>query len=480
MFNFDHTYLKLPDAFYAHVVADEFPQPKLLAFNSEFAEQELELKFRGLHDQDLADIFSGQKLPEHAKPIALAYAGHQFGHFVPQLGDGRALLLGETLTSKGKRYDVQLKGAGPTPFSRNGDGKSSLGPVIREYIVSEAMHYLNVPTTRALAAVLTGEEEFREQALPGAVFTRVASSHIRVGTFEYFAVRRDVENLKVLADYAMARHYAEIDKEDPNKYLSFLERVAKAQAHMVALWLSYGFIHGVMNTDNMSISGETIDYGPCAFMDNFSFDKVFSSIDRGGRYRYQNQIPIAKWNLTRLASCLIPLVHENEKKAIVLLEETLEKCFHFYEASYRVVMAKKLGIFEATPGDDDLIKSWLQYLEKQDLDFTLSFRNLSEASCGLSSNPSFQEFYSNWQSRLAAQSQTIEAVKELMRSVNPVFIPRNHQVEAAIQAALKGDLTLFNELNLVLKKPFHDQAQFKRYQFAPEPEERIGATFCGT
>lgn len=480
MIAFDNSYLSLPQAFYAHVKPAWVPKPELLVFNHQLATETLGMQVKGLPESDLAQIFAGQKLPEGSCSIALAYAGHQFGHLVPQLGDGRALLLGEVVNEHGQRFDLQLKGSGQTPFSRNGDGKSSLGPVIREYIVSEAMHHLGVPTTRALAAVKTGEPVYREDALPGAILTRVASSHIRIGTFEYFAVRQDYENLKILADYAMTRHYPDVDSSGPDKYLEFIVRVATKQAQMVAQWMSFGFIHGVMNTDNMSISGETIDFGPCAFMDHFSFDKVFSSIDRGGRYAYQNQIPIARWNLTRLASCLIPLVDKDEKLSIQKLENTLDEVAPIYESEMRRAMGKKLGLFETQKQDDELIKSFLSYLQQENLDFTLSFRSLCDQPDKMVQNRDFDEFKHKWKRRLNEQSQGPSEAIRLMQSSNPVYIPRNHQVENAIQAAIEGELKIFTDLNAVLKNPFQVQHEFEKYSLAPEPQEVVQETFCGT
>ena len=381
MINFDNTYLNLPDIFYAKSIPAKVSNPSLLEFNSEFASEELGLNLEYLNEYELANLFTGQVLPDSASSIALIYAGHQFGQFVPQLGDGRALLLGEIVTPKGHRYDIQFKGSGKTPFSRNGDGKSTLGSVIREYIVSEAMHFLGVPTTRSLAAAVTGDLVYREQPLPGGVFARVASSHIRIGTFEYFAARNDLESLKLLVNYSIERHYPDI-KDQENIYLSFLQKVAYSHAYLVAHWMSFGFIHGVMNTDNMSISGETIDYGPCAFIDNFAFKRVFSSIDQYGRYAYSNQIPIAKWNLCRLASCLTPFIHNDKKQAITICEDSINSYFHIYEEKWIEAMGKKFGLFSSQTEDQALINNWLQYLEDEDRDFTLSFRKLSESSNG--------------------------------------------------------------------------------------------------
>jgi uncharacterized protein YdiU (UPF0061 family) len=475
MIDFNNTYENLPKKFYAKVEPERTTNSVLLAFNHELAE-ELGLRLETFNSNELAKLFTGQILPESACSIALAYAGHQFGHFSPQLGDGRAILLGEIVTPKKDRFDIQLKGSGPTPFSRNGDGKSSLGPVVREYIVSEAMHFLGVPTTRALAATSTGDVVYREDVLSGAIFTRVASSHIRIGTFEYFAAQGDAKAVKQLVDYSINRHYPKI-KEDENIYLSFLKEIAYAQANMVAHWMSFGFIHGVMNTDNMSISGETIDYGPCAFIDNFSFNKVFSSIDHHGRYAFNNQITIAKWNLYKLASCLIPLVHHNHEEAIKIIENSINFYSHIYDKASLDMMRKKIGLFNEEDGDQDLINSFLQYLQDEDLDYTLNFRKLSEPSKEVKGN---NGFYSKWQERLKRQPQSFEKSKTLMNSKNPVFIPRNHQVDRAIKSAIEGDFSVFRELNQLLKNPYIEQDDFKAYKEAPKPEERIKATFCGT
>ncbi|MDX2469855.1 MAG: YdiU family protein [SAR324 cluster bacterium] len=485
MIQFSNSYDKLPSAFFAQVAAAPFPEATLLAFNHDLAE-ELGLDLSNSNSAELAKLFTGQQIPTSSNPIATVYAGHQFGSFSPQLGDGRALLLGEILTPKGERFDIQLKGSGDTPYSRNGDGRSSLGPVIREYIVSEAMHHLGVPTTRALAACMSGEKVFREKPLPGGVFTRVASSHIRIGTFEYFANQGDLNSLKTLLDYSINRHYPEIAKSE-SPVLAFIEEVAKAQANMVAHWLSFGFIHGVMNTDNMSISGETLDFGPCAFVDNFSHSKVFSSIDRYGRYAYSNQIPVAKWNLYRLANCLLPLVDEREQIAVSKVQDSLASYLNVYEDQWLEKMAKKLGLFEVRGGDDELVRQFLTYLEEEDLDFTLSFRELSlgidqlnESSEILTQSASFADFLQNWQARLQDQSQSRDDSKKLMDSVNPIFIPRNHRVEEAIQLANTGILTPFTNLNKLLKNPFTEQSEFKHFAKPPMPSERIQATFCGT
>lgn len=474
MINFENTYRDLPHNFYASATPLKAPEPKLIAFNADLA-RDLGVDADSLGHQELAEIFTGQTMPPGAQPIALAYAGHQFGNFVPQLGDGRALLMGEVVAPNKERYDIQLKGSGRTVFSRGGDGKSSLGPVIREYIVSEAMAALGVPTTRALAACETGEQVLREAPLPGGILTRVASSHIRIGTFEFFSCRDDVAGLKRLADYAIDRHFPYLRETSgaKNIYVSFIEEVARAQAKMVARWMSLGFIHGVMNTDNMSISGETIDYGPCAFMDNFSKKRVFSSIDRYGRYAYGNQITIAKWNLSVFASALIPLIDENSDKAISILGESIDAYIDVYDKEWLSMMVKKLGIQEARPEDEQLVNAWLAYLEEEDMDFTLSFRNLTTPSYKFNKTPLFDKFFELWKARGDHDF-------ELMNSVNPILIPRNHQVERAIQDALKGDYGHFKKMNKALKNPFVDQPEFSELKAPPRPEERISATFCGT
>ncbi|MEE8305676.1 MAG: YdiU family protein [Gammaproteobacteria bacterium] len=467
---FDNTYLALPERFYARVKPSFASDPQLLALNQELAE---ELSLEGLlgDNQQSAEFFSGNQLLQGAEPIALAYAGHQFGQFVPQLGDGRAALLGEVIGRDQRRYDIQLKGSGHTPFSRNGDGKSALGPVIREYLLSEAMHRLGVPTTRALAAVQTGDIVQREKLFPGGVFTRVAASHIRVGTFEFFAARSDKQALRALASYAIQRHYPDVSSDD---YLAFFDGVAENQAVLIAHWMDVGFIHGVMNTDNTSIAGETLDYGPCAFMDEFRFDKVFSSIDHGKRYAYGNQARIAQWNLARLAECLLLL--DDDQAAF---EAVLEQFPVRFDDLYRTRMAAKLGFSTHEEEDGQLIKEWLEHLQKNALDYTLSFRRL--ANCIDSKTASeFGEFGARWKQRLARQPDDVESVRSRMNTVNPLFIARNHQVEHAIQGAIEGDLTVFRELDLVLKNPFDDQPTYSQYAEPPTPSERVSQTFCGT
>jgi uncharacterized protein YdiU (UPF0061 family) len=444
----------------------------LLAWNGELA-AEIGLQIPVHDEQALARYFSGSEPLPGSQPIAQAYAGHQFGGFSPQLGDGRAALIGEIVTPDGSRFDLQLKGSGATPFSRGGDGKSWLGPVLREYILSEAMYRLGVPTTRALAAVATGETVYRETPLPGAVFTRVASSHLRIGSFQYFAARRDVEALRLLADYAIARHYPEaLETEAP--YETFFRQVMKRQARLIARWMSIGFIHGVMNTDNSAISGETIDYGPAAFIDEFSFGKVFSSIDSQGRYAYGNQPAIGQWNLARFAETLLQL-----EVPVSVLEAALSDYPELYQTAWLDCMRPKLGILEAGPDDAALIDQWLVHLETHELDFTLSFRALS-GRVDATDEPRFGDVEVRWHERIRAQTVPTDEIVRRMDAVNPRFIPRNHRVEEAIEHAVDGDYGPFETLNQVLASPYDSQPAFDYLAEAPEPHERVQRTFCGT
>ncbi len=481
---FDNTYDKLPKEFYSESTPQSFANPQLLAINFSLA-NELGLELDNYSSDQLARLFSGQEIFPGSHIISTVYSAHQFGHFSGRLGDGRAMLLGEVIANNGKRYDVQLKGSGPTAYSRNGDGLSALGPVIREYLVSEAMHHLGVPTTRALAAVVTGEPVYRQTITPGGVFTRVAASHIRIGTFQYFASKGDTENLKVLLDYAIKRHYPEISENHP---LNFLEKVIHQQTKLVAKWLSIGFIHGVMNTDNTSISGETIDFGPCAFMDTFQADKVYSSIDSYGRYAYDQQKNICAWNLCRLADCLIPLVDEDPSSAIEKLNQKLGEIFEIFEEYYYAEMIKK---FALTPSllnkknDLEIIEKFLSYLEDSKLDFTLSFRNLSQLFTeGKNSyypvNNELNEIIKYLQKRWQQENISESEFEFKINSVNPVFIPRNHLVEKTIQECLKGDLRTFNRLNNILKNPFHSSTENGDFALPPKPCEEVKATFCGT
>jgi serine/tyrosine/threonine adenylyltransferase len=488
-FPFQNTYAALPANFFARVAPTPVASPRLIKLNRPLALQ-LGLDPDLLESPEGAEILAGKALPDGADPIAMAYAGHQFGHFVPQLGDGRAILLGEVIDADSVRRDIQLKGSGPTPFSRRGDGRAALGPVLREYIVSEAMATLGIPTTRSLAAVLTGESVLRETALPGAVLTRVASSHIRVGTFQYFAARRDTEGVRRLADHVIARHYPEVaDHERP--YLALLSAVIARQANLVARWLLVGFIHGVMNTDNTSISGETIDYGPCAFMDHYDPKQVFSSIDEMGRYAYANQPRIAQWNLTRLAECLLPLISEDQDKAVTEAQAAIGEFVEIFDAAYQAGLRRKLGLLTARDDDRMLAQDLLDTMAKNQADFTLTFRRLSDAALGpdhdgeirqLFADPAaYDEWAARWRQRLGEEPQDSRARRTAMRAVNPAFIPRNHRVEAVIEAAVnRDDFAPFEELLAVLSKPYEDQPAFSAYAEPPEPHERVLQTFCGT
>jgi len=486
-FEFDNTYASELEGFYAPATAATAPRPRLLRLNRALAE-ELGLDPDALDSDQGVAILSGNVLPDGATPLAQAYAGHQFGHFADQLGDGRALLLGEVIDRNGKRRDVQLKGSGRTAFSRGGDGKSALGPVLREYLVSEAMHALGVPTTRALACVLTGEHVMREEPLPGAVLTRVAASHIRIGTFQFFAARGERDKVKQLADYSIARHYPEL-RESQNPYLSFLAAVRDAQAALIARWMHIGFIHGVMNTDNMSISGETIDYGPCAFIDSYDPNAVFSSIDRNGRYAFGNQPSIAVWNLGRLAETLLPLIDADSSRAIEIATATVNEFPDHYTASSIGGMRAKLGLADSEDDDLELAQSFLAAIEGQDADHTLAFRRLSDAANGddaplhtLLDDPSAYDAWAVlWRERLSRDSGPAETRGENMDRVNPIYIPRNHLVEEALAAAVETDcLDRFETLLDVLSTPFDEKAGQEIYA-SPAPES-FGPyrTFCGT
>jgi len=488
-FPFQNTYAALPANFFARVAPTPVASPRLVKLNRPLAVH-LGLDPDLLETAEGAEILSGKVLPAGADPIAMAYAGHQFGQFVPQLGDGRAILLGEVIDKDGVRRDIQLKGSGPTPFSRRGDGRAALGPVLREYVVSEAMAALGIPTTRSLAAVITGELVMRETALPGAVLTRVAASHIRVGTFQYFAARGDIEALRRLADHVIARHYPQLlGTERP--YHGLLSAVTARQAELVARWLLVGFIHGVMNTDNTSISGETIDYGPCAFMDHYDPAQVYSSIDELGRYAYANQPRIALWNLTRLAECLLPLFSEDKDKAVEEAQTLLTAFGEQFNVAYRAGLRAKLGLFTEHEDDQALAQALLDEMAKGSADFTLTFRHLSDAAGDpaaeqelrklFSEAEGFNEWLPRWRQRIAQEPQSATERQAAMRAVNPAFIPRNHRVEAVIKAAVDADdYGPFEELLTVLSKPYEDQPLYAAYAEPPRPEERVCQTFCGT
>jgi len=491
-FGFDNTYARLPERFYARVNPTPVAAPRLVKLNVALA---LSL---GLDPDQLAgphgvEILAGNRVAVGSEPLALAYAGHQFGHFVPQLGDGRANLLGEVLGRDGVRYDLQLKGSGPTPFSRRGDGRAALGPVLREYIVSEAMAALGVPTTRALAAVTTGERVFRETALPGAVFTRVAASHLRVGTFQYFAARGDVDALRTLADYAIARHYPEA-AQARRPYRALLEGVIARQAHLVAQWLLLGFIHGVMNTDNSSISGETIDYGPCAFMEAYDPDTVFSSIDHVGRYAYNSQPLATEWNLTRLAEALLPALEGEAGGEAAGLDSAKEALAAFgpqFEAAHLAGLRGKLGLYTEHKGDARLVQDLLDRMAANRADFTLTFRRLCDAAAAPEGDHGVRSLFADpgaydtwavgWRRRLAEESVSGQARAAKMRMANPVFIPRNHMVEEALEAAAaQQDFQPFEQLLDVVSRPYDDRPNLERYASPARPEEYVRHTFCGT
>jgi uncharacterized protein YdiU (UPF0061 family) len=487
-FPFQNTYAALPANFFARVAPTPVSSPRLIKLNRPLA-LHLGLDPDLLESPEGAEILSGKILPAGADPIAMAYAGHQFGHFVPQLGDGRAILLGEVIDKDGVRRDIQLKGSGPTPFSRRGDGRAALGPVLREYIVSEAMFALGIPTTRSLAAAITGEAVMRETALPGAVLTRVAASHIRVGTFQFFAARQDTEAVRALADHVIARHYPHLASAE-RPYPALLSAVTARQAELVAHWLLVGFIHGVMNTDNTSISGETIDYGPCAFLDHYDPAQVFSSIDEFGRYAYANQPKIALWNLTRFAECLLPLFSDDQDKAIAEAQELLAAFAEVFNTAYKAGLRKKLGLFTERDDDQALAQALLDTMAQGKADFTLTFRRLSDAAGTdgdrevrqLFAEPeAFDEWSGRWRQRMAQEPQTPAERQAAMRAVNPAFIPRNHRVEAVIAAAVTmDDYAPFEELIKVLATPFEDQPEAADYADPPKPEERVCQTFCGT
>lgn len=468
-FRFDNSYARLPERFYVRQAPTPVAAPVVFALNHELA-RSLGLDSVALSSRP--DLFAGNSLPDGAEPLAQAYAGHQFGGWSPQLGDGRALLLGEVLAPDGQRFDIALKGSGPTPFSRRGDGRAWLGPVIREYIVSEAMHALGVPTTRALAAATTGETVWREQPRPGAVLTRVAASHIRVGTFQYFAARQDTDALRLLTDHLIARHYPQADGP-----LALLSAILDRQARLIARWMSFGFIHGVMNTDNMALSGETIDYGPCAFMDGYDPKKVFSSIDQSGRYAYENQPNIALWNLAQFASCLLPLMGE-EAPAIEALTACLNRFPALYEAEWLRLFRAKIGIITPDDGDAELIETLLARMAAQGADFTRTFRGLATglAPAEFTDPAPFHGWARDWSERIAREPDP----QAVMRAANPAYIPRNHRVEEAIQAALQGDYVPFERLNAILKQPFNDQPGSEHFTLAPIADEEVRRTFCGT
>ena len=489
LLTFENSYARLPDRFFTRLRPTPVVAPRLIRLNEQLARQ-LGFDPGALATPDGLEILAGNRVPENSEPIAMAYAGHQFGHFVPQLGDGRAILLGEIMDGHGARHDIQLKGAGRTPYSRGGDGRAALGPVLREYIVSEAMAALGIPTTRALSAVTTGETVWRETPLPGAIFARVASSHIRVGTFQFFAARGDVDAIRSLADHVIDRHYPQ-SVDAANRYRALLDSIITRQAELVAKWMLVGFIHGVMNTDNMSIAGETIDYGPCAFMDVYHPAAVYSAIDTMGRYAFGNQPRIAQWNLARLAETFLPLLADDEATAVQEAQAALDTFFARFDAAYATGFRRKLGLFQPQAGDLALAQDLLDCMQRNTADFTLTFRGLCDATVASGGDMSLRSLFDDpsvlddwierWRRRLAEEGGDVNTRRVAMRAANPQFIPRNHLVEEVISAAVNnGDFRPFETLLAVVSAPYEDQPEFGRYALQPEPEQVVRQTFCGT
>ncbi|GAB6991043.1 protein adenylyltransferase SelO [Paenibacillus pini] len=479
--NFDNSYALLPKPFFSILPPTPVQSPELMILNAPLA-QELGLELSVLQSEDGVAMLAGNLIPEGAFPLAQAYAGHQFGH-LNMLGDGRAVLLGEQITPTGERFDIQLKGSGVTPYSRSGDGRAALGPMLREYIISEAMYALGIPTTRSLAVVSTGEAVIRETRQMGGILTRVAASHLRVGTFQYASKLGTGENLQVLADYTLQRHFPEVAL-DENRYLSLLKEVVHRQAELIAEWQLVGFIHGVMNTDNMAISGETIDYGPCAFMDVFDPATVFSSIDTSGRYAYGNQPQIGAWNLSRFAEALLPLLHDDEAEAIKLAEDAIRGFAEQYYSHWLGGMREKLGIFGEHAEDESLIKNLLSIMQKYRADYTNTFCSLTMGTMEdsvLQGTPEYAQWYEQWQARLEKQEETKDASHQLMRRRNPAIIPRNHRVEEALKAAVQqGDYSVMERLLSVLANPYAYSPEQADYSTLPVPSSQPYQTFCGT
>ncbi|MGE4219435.1 MAG: YdiU family protein [Alphaproteobacteria bacterium] len=474
---FDNSFARLPDSLFSHVAPTPVREPALVIFNHALADR-LGLRIDGLDESELTAILAGNAVPAGATPIAQAYAGHQFGNFT-MLGDGRAVVLGEHVAPDGRRCDLQLKGAGQTPYSRRGDGRAALGPMLREYIVSEGMHALGIPTTRSLAVVATGEPVYREEVLPGAVLARVAASHLRVGTFQYAAARQDIASLTSLVGYAIDRHYPHL-REAGNPALALLGAVVERQAALLVEWMRVGFIHGVMNTDNMTVSGETIDYGPCAFMEAYDPATTFSSIDWQRRYAYGNQPSIAVWNLARFAEALLPLIDAEPEKAVEGATERVLRFNDLFRAGWNAMMRRKLGLFGEQPDDMTLIEDLLAWMQAREADYTATFRAFADGAAPAAADDAFVEWSVRWQARLAAQPESKQAAQLLMQAANPVYIPRNHRVEAALRAAGDGDLQPLHTLLDVLSKPYERRAGFEAFE-APAPAgERVLQTFCGT
>ena len=476
--HFDNTYSKLSNTFKEVIKPTPVNDPELVILNEQLA-KDLNLDFSKQDNKKLAEIFSGNFLPEGTTPVAQAYAGHQFGHFT-MLGDGRAILLGEHLVNQKQRVDVQFKGSGRTSFSRGGDGRAALGPMLREYIISEAIHALNIPTTRSLAVVKTGEKIVRENLLPGAILTRVASSHIRVGTFQYIAAKQNTDDLNTLIDYTINRHYPEIKTSD-QKAIDLLNLVMEKQCQLVVNWIRVGFIHGVMNTDNMAISGETIDYGPCAFIDTYNPKTVFSSIDKLGRYSFSNQPPITKWNLARLAECLIPLIDKNEDTAIKIATKTIDNFQNVYEKKWLNMMRDKLGLFGEDQNDLKLINNLLNWMESNQADYTNTFCQLMGINFNeeIYINNDFLDLVNQWKKRSKMHNSSKEKQLKLMKENNPIVIPRNHKIEEALTSAGKGSLEEMNKLLKVLSDPYGNQKNISAFQ-KPSKDNKNYQTFCGT
>ena len=473
----ESTYANLPEIFYTKLSPVPVSKPKVVIFNQKLAE-EMGLDLTHFNEQQKADLLAGNLIPEGCTPFAQAYAGHQFGNFT-MLGDGRAIILGEHLSSSGKRFDIQYKGSGRTPYSRGGDGRAALGPMLREYIISEAMHSLGIPTTRSLAVVSTGETVYREDELPGAILNRIASSHIRVGTFQFAALHQEKTISQSLLDYTIDRHFPE-SKDHGNKALALLDQVMKLQADLITHWMRVGFIHGVMNTDNMALCGETIDYGPCAFMDSFDPSTVFSSIDHQRRYAYANQPVMAHWNLARLAESLLPLIHENRETAIELAEDSLKAFEELYKSKWLAMMGNKLGLAKIEDQDEELITELLDLMHEYSADYTNTFLDLGQKELPAEEfyiSEDFSNWHNRWVKRLQQEGGDSFA---LMRSVNPAVIPRNHKVEEALQAAERDDLTPFHHLLEAVTNPYESGEYLKPYQTPPNPKEKVLQTFCGT
>ena len=477
---FENSYLQLPKNMQSKQLPEKVKNPKIVLINNNLS-NELGINLSNLDPEYLALVFSGNQLPAGSDTIAMAYAGHQFGHFTI-LGDGRAILIGEHINNKKQRYEIQFKGSGKTEFSRNGDGKAALGPMLREYIISEAMYHLNIPTTRSLAVVKTDEKVIRETELTRAILTRVASSHIRVGTFQYFAYKKDDESLKSLVNYSIDRHYAEI-KNSENIYINLIDRLMDKQIDLVVNWMRVGFIHGVMNTDNMALSGETIDYGPCAFMDRYDPKTVFSSIDHFGRYAYYNQPSITKWNLARFAECLIPFLDTNKDEAIKIATDKINEFDKKYEKKWLKMMSDKIGLLDTEKEDEVLILDLLQWMHSNKADYTNTFYNLINEkifSNQVYDNADFLTWKDRWKMRLSKYKNKMDKVEEKMKFSNPIIIPRNYKVEEALSAAESGDMSLVEILLKALEKPYENNSNLKDFQITEKLNKSGYKTYCGT